>query len=53
MSDQTNSQQPVQEEPSLSELLQIRRDKLTALQEQGQDPFVISKFDVSHHSDEV
>ena len=44
MSDQTNSQQPVQEEPSLSELLQIRRDKLTALQEQGQDPFVITKY---------
>ena len=53
MSDQTNSQQPVQEEPSLSELLQIRRDKLTALQEQGQDPFVITKFHVTHHSDEV
>ena len=53
MSDQTNSQQPVQEEPSLSELLQIRRDKLTALQEQGQDPFVITKFQVTHHSDEV
>ena len=28
MSDQTNQQQPVQTEPSLSELLQIRRDKL-------------------------
>ena len=52
MSDQTNNQ-PVQEEPSLSELLQIRRDKLTALQEQGQDPFVITKFQVTHHSDEV
>ena len=39
MSDQTNNQ-PVQEEPSLSELLQVRRDKLAALREQGQDPFV-------------
>ena len=53
MSDQTNSQQTVQEEPSLSELLQIRRDKLAALQEQGQDPFMITKFDVTHHSNEV
>ncbi len=53
MSDQTNSQQPVQEEPSLSELLQIRRDKLAALREQGQDPFVITRFDVTHHSVEV
>ena len=52
MSDQTNNQ-PVQEEPSLSELLQIRRDKLAALQGQGQDPFVLTKFDVTHHSDEV
>ena len=53
MTDQTNSQQPVQEEPSLSELLQIRRDKLAALREQGQDPFVITKFDVTYHSAEV
>ena len=52
MSDQTNSQ-PVQEEPSLSELLQIRRDKLAALREQGQDPFVLTRFDVTHHSDEI
>ena len=52
MSDQTNNQ-PVQEEPSLSELLQIRRDKLSALREQGQDPFVRTKFDVTHHSDEI
>ena len=52
MSDQTNNQ-PVQEEPSLSELLQVRRDKLAALREQGQDPFVITKFDVTHHSDEI
>ena len=52
MSDQTNNQ-PVQEEPSLSELLQVRRDKLAALREQGQDPFVITRFDVTHHSDEI
>lgn len=52
MSDQTNKQ-PAQEEPSLSELLQIRRDKLAALREQGQDPFVLTRFDVTHHSDEI
>ncbi len=52
MSDQTNNQ-PVQEEPSLSELLQVRRDKLAALREQGQDPFVITRFDVTHHSNEI
>ncbi len=53
MPDQTNRQQPSQEEPSLSELLRVRRDKLNALREQGQDPFVMTKFDVTHHSDEV
>ncbi|MDE6260300.1 MAG: lysine--tRNA ligase [Oscillospiraceae bacterium] len=54
MSDQTNNRQDVvQEEPSLSELLQVRRDKLNDLREKGQDPFVITKFDVTHHSDEV
>ena len=53
MSDQTNTPGAVQEEPSLSELLQIRRDKLSDLREKGQDPFVITKFDVTHHSNEV
>ena len=52
MADQTNNQ-PVREEPSLSELLQVRRDKLAELQNRGQDPFQITKYDVSHHSDEV
>ena len=53
MSDQTNQQQPVQTEPSLSELLQIRRDKLTELQKAGKDPFAITRYDVTHHSSEV
>lgn len=53
MSDQTNHQPAAQEEPSLSELLQIRRDKLSDLRERGMDPFVITKFDVTHHSNEV
>ena len=53
MSDQTNQQQPVQTEPSLSELLQIRRDKLTELQKAGKDPFAITRYDVTHHSNEV
>ena len=37
----------------LSELLQIRRDKLADLQRRGKDPFKITKYDVSHHSEEV
>lgn len=38
---------------NLSEVLQVRRDKLKDLQEMGRDPFKISKYEVSHHSDEV
>ena len=38
---------------NLSELLQIRRDKLADLQRRGKDPFKITKYDVSHHSEEV
>ena len=37
----------------LSELLQIRRDKLADFQRRGKDPFKITKYDVSHHSEEV
>lgn len=38
---------------NLSEVLQVRRDKLSELQKMGRDPFKISKYDVSHHSNEV
>ncbi len=37
----------------LSELLQIRRDKLTALQEAGRDPFQVMRFDADRHSREI
>ena len=36
-----------------NELLRIRRDKLTELQEAGKNPFVITKYDVTHHSTEI
>ena len=38
---------------NLNELLQIRRDKLAELQEAGRDPFVITKYDVTHHSSDI
>ncbi|MGL4792038.1 MAG: lysine--tRNA ligase, partial [Anaerotignaceae bacterium] len=37
----------------LSELLQIRRDKLEKLQSEGKDPFVIVKYPVDKHSNEI
>ena len=38
---------------NINELLQIRRDKLKELQEAGKDPFVITKYDVTHHSGDI
>ena len=38
---------------NINELLQIRRDKLTELQEAGKDPFVITRYDVTHHSADI
>ena len=37
----------------LNALLQIRREKLRALQQEGKDPFVITKYDQTHHSQEI
>ena len=37
-------------EQNLSELLKVRREKLAELQAQGADPFVITKYDQTHHS---
>lgn len=45
---------PSQEaEPSLTELLQIRRDKLAALQAQGCDPFLETRYHVTAHSGQI
>ena len=41
------------QEQDFSELLQIRRDKLAALRESGNDPFVITKYDVTAYSASV
>ena len=50
MNEERNQAAAAQE---LSEILQVRRDKLAALQEAGRDPFQITKYAVSHHSREV
>jgi len=41
------------EEQSLSEILQVRRDKLSELVAEGRDPFTITKFDRSHSSGQI
>ncbi|MCR5627166.1 MAG: lysine--tRNA ligase [Lachnospiraceae bacterium] len=35
------------------DLLQVKRDKLKTLVDAGKDPFVITKYDVTHHSQEI
>lgn len=37
----------------LNHILQARRDKLSALQEEGKDPFLVTKYDTTHHSVEI
>ena len=37
----------------LNHILQARRDKLSALQETGKDPFLVTRYDVTHHSSDI
>ena len=46
-----NPNQEVQQD--LSQILKVRREKLAALQQEGRDPFVETKFVVSHHTQEI
>ncbi|MBQ5794907.1 MAG: lysine--tRNA ligase, partial [Kiritimatiellae bacterium] len=50
--DRENQQQEMTQ-AELSELLQIRRDKLAALQQEGRDPFEIVRYDQTHHSKDI
>lgn len=47
------NQQNKKEEQDLNQLLKVRREKLAELQENGKDPFQITKFDVTAHSTDV
>ena len=47
MAEQKNQQQDV------NQLLKVRYEKLHELQENGKDPFRITKYDVTHHSREI
>ena len=41
------------QEQDIKQLLKVRREKLSDLQERGMDPFRITKYEVSHHSQEI
>lgn len=45
-------QKKVQEQ-DINQLLKVRREKLEELQQNGKDPFRITKFDVTHHSTDI
>ena len=46
-------QQKQTKEQDINQLLKVRREKLQTLQEEGKDPFRITKYDVTHHSMEI
>ena len=41
------------QEQDVNQLLKVRREKLAELQANGNDPFVITKFDVTNHSTDI
>ena len=52
MAGQNNGKQGGQQQ-DVNQLLKVRREKLASLQEAGQDPFQITKYDVTHHTSDV
>ena len=54
MSEDNRKKQDVKaQEPDLNQLRRVRRDKLAELQAAGADPFIITKYDQTHHSQEI
>ena len=39
--------------PDYGELIRVRREKLAALQSEGNDPFQITKYEATHHSTDI
>ena len=53
MAEQQNAKQQNAKEPDTNQLLKVRREKLADLQAAGKDPFQITKYDVTAHSEDV
>ncbi len=51
MADKNQNQQPKTQD--MNQLLKVRREKLTNLQDAGKDPFEITKYDQTHHTEEA
>lgn len=48
-----NAQNQKNDQADLNHILKARREKLTELQANGKDPFVITTYDQTHHSQEI
>ena len=48
-----NNQQNNKKEPDMNQLRKVRREKLSELQASGKNPFVITKYDVTHHASDI
>ena len=53
MAEQANQKKGQQQEQDINQLLKVRREKLAELQENGKDPFVITKYDQTAHSADI
>ena len=43
----------IEQQQDIKQILQVRRDKLKALQDAGMNPFAITKYNVTHHAQEI
>ena len=53
MAEQNNQQKKGGQQQDANQLIQVRYDKLHELQENGKNPFEITKYDVTHHSTDI
>ena len=53
MSEDNRNKQGGAQQQDLNQLRRVRRDKLAELQAEGKDPFVITKYDQTHHSQQI
>ena len=53
MAQQNNNQENNQTQQDVGQLLKVRYDKLHELQDNGKDPFVITKYEVTHHTTDI
>ncbi len=50
---ENNGQNTAAEERELNEVLKVRREKLSALRQDGEDPFTITKFERTNHISDI